>query len=145
MTARLITPLILSATLSGCTATLATVQIVRADKAIQQAHDAGAEALAPYELTLATEYRAKAVEQFADARHGDAIDLSKLAATTARLAADKSRGPSRERDVKPEVSELTDAPSERAPSADPPPAPDTDGDFLGDDEPAPWSTEEGTP
>lgn len=126
---------------AGCTATLSTVRIVAADKAIDEAEALGAPTRAPYEYTLATQYRAKAWEQFADGQHGDAVSLANLAATTARLAvtrmdtAGRPAGPALDPEALPDPAPRTE--------------PDTvvgDTDPLGDafrdadppDEPAPW-------
>lgn len=138
----------------GCTATLATLKMVRANKAIVAARDDGAESLAPYELTLAESYAAKAREQFADSRHGDAMEMADLARLTAGLAAAKATGKPLvgEGVVDEELTEGTrvmpDAPANTEPST-------SDTDPLAeafeapeeDEEPAPWEGDapEGAP
>ncbi len=142
----------LALALGGCTATLATVRIVKANKAIVAAEDEGAEALAPYELTLAHAYRDKAVEQFADARHGAAMDLADLAATTARLARERATG--RPSTPSAEETEALEAAPRRMPDAPEGNDPDEEtGDTdplvealkAPEEEPAPWEDDDDGP
>jgi len=139
-------PLLIATLLSlgGCTATLATMKMVRADKAIAAARDDGAASMAPYELTLAVSYRDKAREQFADSQHGDAMALADLAKVTAGLAQAKATGrplgddPSLDEDLTEGQRVMPDASDAPAPSTE-----DTDPlsdafEAPDDDEPAPW-------
>lgn len=131
---------------AGCTATLATMKIVKANKAISAAVDDGAEAMAPYELTLAVSYRDKALEQFADSEHGDAMDLADMAKLTAGLAQAKATGrPLGDEGLDEELTEGTrvmpDAPEESPATEDTDPLADA---FEAPDEaePAPWESED---
>ena len=72
---------------TGCIAGKAGYYLVEAEKAYQLAEESGAAELAPFEFTLATEYRGKALEEAGYSDYGPAEDYAKKVvehATTAR-------------------------------------------------------------
>lgn len=98
--------LLLPILLGGCTATLSTIRLVAADKAVRQAQDAAADVHAPYEFGLAQRYLEKAVEESAHSAHADAIDLAREAEAHAEEAYLQATGGGR--DVSQSGEDLSD-------------------------------------
>lgn len=85
--------------LTGCGNTLYAVQASSASNKVEEAHELGAEKLAPYEYYYAREHLLKAQEEAAAADYGDAIDLASAAEEHAdkaiRLSKEAHRGAGR--------------------------------------------------
>ncbi|MDX2051402.1 MAG: DUF4398 domain-containing protein [Polyangiaceae bacterium] len=64
--------------LFGCGNALYSVRINAAATKLEQAHELGAERLAPYEYYIAKEHLEKAQSEAAEADYGDAIDLASV-------------------------------------------------------------------
>lgn len=122
---------VLTVALSGCTAVIATVQVINADRAVQEARLAGADALAPYEYTLAVRYQQEAAIQAAQSQNKRAATLAKTARAHAMVAKSKAAGGKRG------MRSLDEAPATEpakpdpgvpapAPPPEPPTAPDAD-------------------
>lgn len=133
-------PLLLVLATSGCTATLATVRLMAADRAVAAASEAGAATAAPYEYTLATRHRDEAWDASAHAQYKVAVDLSRTAVTWAEQAKVVATGGTR--DVRQVGDDLTDEKAQdpfgddEAPPPDPAPRPppERSGDDLDDED-----------
>ena len=86
VTARLITMATLALLTSGCAATLSTVHLGKANKAVLRAKERGAEEYAVYEYTMAENYLQKAREESNYSDYRDSIELSRGAAEWADKA-----------------------------------------------------------
>lgn len=125
---------------SGCTASLSTIRLVAADKAVRAADEAGAEVHAPFELEMARRHLDKAVEESSQSAYRDAIDLAREAEAFAAEAERIAKGG--DRNVSENVGEdLTDDGSLTPPPAeeseeleDRDPAEPDDGDIRRDDD-----------
>lgn len=78
--------LLISLTLTGCTAGRASYYLVDTDRAYRAAVEAGAEELAVYEYTMAWLYRDKAWEEWGYSDYEAAEKLALMAADYARQA-----------------------------------------------------------
>lgn len=78
--------LVLLMPMSACTAGFATVRLVTAGRAVHVAEEAGAEANAPYEHTLARKHYEKAIEEHADSEFKASVEMAKLATMWAEQA-----------------------------------------------------------
>ncbi len=134
-------PLLLVLATSGCTATLATIRLMEADRAVAAASQAGAATAAPYEYTLATRHRDEAWDASAHSQYKVAVDLSRTAVTWAEQAKVVATGGTR--DVRQVGDDLTDEKTEDpfeeergepTPAPAPrPPTPRGDGDLDDED------------
>ena len=75
--------------LSGCGNSLYALRVNAASSKVEEAREAGAEQLAPYEYTLATEHLTQARVEAAAADYGDAYDLANAAADYADQAIER--------------------------------------------------------
>ncbi|HVU02270.1 MAG TPA: DUF4398 domain-containing protein [Polyangiaceae bacterium] len=84
---------------AGCGNTLYAFQVNSAANKVEEAHELGAEKLAPYEYYYAKEHLEKAQEEAAEADYSDAIDLAEeseeYADKAIRLTKDAHRGAGR--------------------------------------------------
>lgn len=64
--------------LSGCGNTIYSIRINAAASKLEEAHELGAERLAPYEYYIAKEHLEKAQTEASEADFGDAIDLASV-------------------------------------------------------------------
>lgn len=80
----------------GCAPTLYTVHILPAARAVQQAEEAGAAELAPYEYHYANEHLRQAREEAGDAFYQDALGHAKIAEEYGEKALDLARRRRRE-------------------------------------------------
>jgi hypothetical protein len=77
---------------SGCTAGIATVRLVAADKAVREAKEAGADVQATYQYTLAERYLDKAVEESTRSQYRATVDLARRAEAAAAEAIESMKG-----------------------------------------------------
>lgn len=80
----------------GCAPTLYTVHILPAARVVQQAEEAGAAELAPYEYHFANEHLRQARQEAGDAFYQDALGHAKIAEEYGEKALDLSRRRRRE-------------------------------------------------
>lgn len=80
----------------GCAPTLYTVHILPAARAVEQAQEAGAEELAPYEYHYANEHLRQAREEAGGASYQDALNHAKIAEEYGEKALDLARRRRRE-------------------------------------------------
>ena len=130
---RLEVSLVLIATLgsAGCTAGIATARLVAADRALQQATEAGAEFGAPYEYRLANRYYEKALETTSWNDYRVAMTLADEAARLANASVVVTQGGERGDDVNRAGEDLTDERSAKPDKAAP--TPDPFGDIFEDE------------
>jgi hypothetical protein len=97
--ARLVVAGVAAASLTGCGNALYAIQANSASNKVEEAHELGAEKLAPYEYYFAKAHLEKAQEEAAGADYGDAIDLANTSEEYAdkaiRLTRDAHRGAGR--------------------------------------------------
>ena len=90
---------LLSLCLTGCGNTIYAFQASSASNKVEEAHELGAEKLAPYEYYYAKEHLEKAQEESAEADYSDAINLAEAAEEYAdkaiRLTKEAHRGAGR--------------------------------------------------
>ena len=90
---------IASALTSGCGNTVYAFQVNSASNKVEEAHELGAEKLAPYEYYYAKEHLEKAQEEAAEADYSDAINLAEeseeYADKAIRLTKEAHRGAGR--------------------------------------------------
>lgn len=77
---------------TACTAGIATVRLLNADKAVRDAREAGADVQAPYQFTLAEHYLSEAVDQSNRSEYRASVDLAKKAEAAAAEAVDSMNG-----------------------------------------------------
>lgn len=77
--------------LSGCGNVIYSLRINAAAAKVEEAHELGAERLAPYEYYLAKEHLEKAQAEASEADYGDAIDLATLSEGYAEKAVSFAR------------------------------------------------------
>lgn len=99
--------LLLALPAAGCTATIATLRLVEADRAVRDAADAGAEANAPYEYTLAVRHLEEAIATSAVSEFKSTHQLARTATTWALEAKNVAQGGVRGAD-KINTDDLTD-------------------------------------
>jgi len=134
---------------SGCTASLATLRLVAADRALVQATEAGADVNAPYPYTLAQRHIEKALEEAGESEFKTSLELSKLARSYAEQATLEAKGGTRGLgELGPDEGSLTDEGAPETPAegpattpAEPQPEPDTRPDKEGIDD-FDWEDEE---
>lgn len=111
-----VVPLVLALTaFVGCGGVIYTARIISASQAVEQAREAGASELAPYEYHYAVENLDKAREEAAEAEYQDAVEFAGLAETfgtkALRLARER-RMREREDATRPVVLDRPVAPGE---------------------------------
>ena len=129
--------------LAGCTATLATIRLLEADRAVHAAAEVGAATEAPYEYTLAERHRSEAWDASNHAQYKVAVDLCRTSVTWAEQAKLVATGGTR--DVRQVGEDHTDEATTRPPTPDAPSAPPAsrppsdldDEDFLDENEESP--------
>ena len=75
----------------ACTALKSTVHLAQIEEPYFDATEAGAEDLAPYEYTLAEQYRLKAHEEWGHSDYGASEDLARKATTYANDAINQAK------------------------------------------------------
>jgi Domain of unknown function (DUF4398) len=84
---------------TGCGNTIYAFQVNSASNKVEEAHELGAEKLAPYEYYYAKEHLEKAMEEAAEADYSDAINLAEASEEYAdkaiRLTKEAHRGAGR--------------------------------------------------
>ncbi|HMV66850.1 MAG TPA: hypothetical protein PKA64_08375 [Myxococcota bacterium] len=142
--------LVLLLPMSACTAGFATARLVASGHSVAVAEEAGAEANAPYEYTLAVRHYEKAIEEHASSEYRACVDMAKLATMWAEQAKIVAEGGTRSiqgferagddlsdtKDGAP-LQEAPEQPQEPAQPRPPPPKKDDeldDEDFLDEKE-----------
>lgn len=91
--------LVMACWATGCGHGVYAIQASAASNKLEEAHELGAEKLAPYEYYYAREYLEKAEEEAAEASYGDAEELAEqseqYAAKAVELSRDARRGAGR--------------------------------------------------
>lgn len=135
--------LLLVMPLAGCTATLATIRLLEADRALVAAEDVGAPTAATYEYTMAARHREEAWDASNHAQYRVAVDLSRTSVTWSEQAKIVATGGKRDvRQVGDDLSDQADEierPERRTDPSGPTRAPGDldDEDFSNDDEETP--------
>lgn len=87
------------ASLAGCGGTLYAIQVNSASSKVEEAKQLGAEKLAPYEYTYASEHLKKAMSEASEGDYSDAVDFADVAEEYAdkaiKLAREAHRGAGR--------------------------------------------------
>lgn len=131
--------------MSACTAGFATVRLMDAGRAVRIAEEAGSEANAPYEHTLAVQHYRKAVEEHSDSEYKASVEMAKLAKMWAEQAKIVAEGGTRSiqgfEKAGEDLSDTKDLEAPKPKPEEPPIDPDAEPTDEPEEEPVPPPSE----